>query len=173
MPLSQLVINSSTVIEDLICYDNPSLKELIINADIKIIECMRANLSNLDLSQCLSLEEVDCRDNPKLKILNIDNCKKLQKLDCRGTVITRILPEWLYDNTACIYVHSKYQYITYSTFNPTYGDKPKIIKQDYGWWRAGEPNDFPAITLTTPHYWCGEIILPDGSVRGRNWIANQ
>ena len=173
MPLSQLVINSSTVIEDLICYDNPSLKELIINADIKIIECMRANLSNLDLSQCLSLEEVDCRDNPKLKILNIDNCKKLQKLDCRGTVITRILPEWLYDNTACIYVHSKYQYITYSTFNPTYGDKPKIIKQDYGWWRAGEPNDFPAITLTTPHYWCGEIILPDGSVRGTNWIANQ
>lgn len=172
-PLSQLVINSSTVIEGLICYDNPSLEELIINADIKIMECMRANLSSLDLSQCPSLEEVDCRDNPKLKTLNIDNCKKLQKLDCRGTIITRILPEWLYDNVACIYVHSKYQYITCSTFNPSYGDKPKIIEQDYGWWRAGEPNNFPAITLQTTQYWCGDIILPDGTVSSTNWIANQ
>lgn len=165
--LTSLTLNSSTTLDYLTCDGNPLLNTLNINADVKNLNCRSAALTTLDLTQCISLDELYCNDNPYLRTLNIDNCRKLRLLNCKTTIISGILPEWLLKAT--LIIHAKYQYITEydNYFNGI--DTYKVKKQDYGWYRKGEPDNFPDITLNINS---GVLILPDGSQNYHsNWIS--
>jgi hypothetical protein len=49
-------------------------------SSLETLWCSSNQLTNLNLSNCGKLNELDCKDNPNLTNLDLNNCRKLKSL---------------------------------------------------------------------------------------------
>ena len=73
------------------CSDSPNLSILHLPKNIKILYISRCNFQQLDLSNCLYLEELECASN-KIQELDLSNCPYLKKVNVLDNPIKTI---WL------------------------------------------------------------------------------
>ena len=80
--LTRLKTNSENL--SIIHCESNELTELDIVDGIRLKQlfCYENKLSSLDLTGCMSLEELDCKNNSNLESLNINDCKMLKILNC-------------------------------------------------------------------------------------------
>ena len=103
-PLTELILSECTKLTKLYCSDNQLTKlktnseflstidcrsnnslseiEIVNGIGLEYLDCSYNNLTELDLSDCRSLERLICNYNNNLTSLNINDCKSLKFIDC-------------------------------------------------------------------------------------------
>ena len=108
-PLNELILSECTKLTQLYCNDNQLTKlktnseflstidcrknnllseiEILNGIGLEYLDCSYNNLTELDLSDCRSLEKVICNYNNNLTSLNINDCKSLKFIDCNDCAL--------------------------------------------------------------------------------------
>lgn len=130
-PTKELILNGCQSLKKISSGTPLEVLDLTGCVGLTDIYLRNVQFSSLDISDCVSLQTLDCAENTSLTALIFPDSglPDLSKMVVQNTRITKEIPDWLTLTSG--YYEQRYNY---SSLTGEYTDK------GYGWWYPGEPD---------------------------------